>query len=59
MSEALKKKTFKDLYEDLCALSKNVVGETISGELVVSPRPGFEHANASSAIGSIFLHLIN
>ncbi len=54
MSEALKKKTFKDLYEDLCALPENVVGEIINEELVVSPRPGFEHANASSAIGSIF-----
>ncbi len=55
MSEALKKKKFKDLYEDLCALPKNVNGEIINEELVVSPRPAPKHANASSAIGSIIL----
>ncbi len=55
MSEALKKKKFKDLYEDLCALPKNVVGEIINGELIAQPRPALIHASASSTIGSIIL----
>ena len=51
MSEVKKKKTYDDLWEELCALPDNVVGEILDGELVVSPRPAPKHANASSALG--------
>ncbi len=39
-------------YEDLLALPDHVVGEIISGELIVSPRPAPRHAVASSVLGS-------
>ena len=51
MSEALKKKSFDELYKELCDLPSNVVGEIINEELVVMPRPAFIHARASSALG--------
>lgn len=38
-------------YEDLLALPENVVGEIVSGELHVSPRPAPAHALAASALG--------
>lgn len=50
MSEAKKKKTYEELWEELCDLPDNVVGEILDGELVVSPRPGPKHANASSGL---------
>ena len=51
MSEALKKKSFKELYKELEGLPENVVGEIINGELVATPRPAPKHARASSALG--------
>ena len=51
MSEAFKEKSFEELYEELCKLPDNVVGEIINGELIVSPRPSPKHANASSMLG--------
>ena len=53
MSEALKKKSFDELYKELCDLPFNVVGEIINEELVVMPRPAFIHANASSVLGGL------
>lgn len=53
MSEAFKEKSFGELYEELCKLPDNVVGEILNGELVVSPRPSPKHAMASSSIGGI------
>ena len=50
MSEAKKKKTYDDLWEELCALPDNVVGEILDGELVVTPRPSPLHANVSSTL---------
>ena len=53
MGKALKKiKSFDELYKELCDLPDNVVGEILKGELVVSPRPAFIHARASSSLGS-------
>jgi Uma2 family endonuclease len=37
-------------YADLLALADTVVGEIVSGELHVSPRPGLPHARATVAI---------
>lgn len=53
MSEALKKKSFEELYEELCALPENVIGEIINGELIVSPRPAPKHANSASGLTGI------
>src|SRR5437773_6442636 len=38
-------------YDDILALPKNVVGEIIDGELIVSPRPMPVHAHAETEIG--------
>ncbi|HZH74986.1 MAG TPA: Uma2 family endonuclease, partial [Archangium sp.] len=38
-------------YADLAALPSHLVGEIIEGELVASPRPAFDHAITSSALG--------
>lgn len=38
-------------YEDLLALPEHVVGEIVSGELIVSPRPAPRHAVAASVLG--------
>ena len=38
-------------YEDLKALSPNLVGELVAGELYASPRPSGGHALASSGLG--------
>ena len=51
MSEALKKKSFDELYKELCDLPSNVVGEIINEELVVMPKPAPKHARASSILG--------
>ena len=54
MGKAFKKiKSFDELYKELCDLPDNVVGEILKGELVVSPRPAFIHAMASSILGGI------
>jgi Uma2 family endonuclease len=37
-------------YEDLLTLARNVVGEIVDGELVVSPRPSPQHALATSSL---------
>lgn len=39
------------LYRKLANLPENLTGEIIDGELVVSPRPQGNHAQASSALG--------
>ena len=38
-------------YQDLLALPDSVLGQIIDGELVVSPRPGVEHARSASMLG--------
>jgi len=38
-------------YEDILALPEHVVGEILSGELIVNPRPAAPHAHASSVLG--------
>ncbi|WP_448383722.1 Uma2 family endonuclease [Desulfosoma sp.] len=48
MSEAAKKRA---IYEDLCALPENIVGEIIDGELIAAPRPSRIHAAAASRMG--------
>ena len=54
MGEAIKKKkSFDELYKELCDLPSNVVGEIINEELVVMPRPASKHARASSALGML------
>lgn len=44
-------KKFASLYEQFMKLPETVVGEILSGELHVSPRPSPKHARASSIIG--------
>jgi Uma2 family endonuclease len=44
-------KKFESLYEQFLKLPDSVVGEILSGELQVSPRPAPKHALASSIIG--------
>lgn len=39
-------------YADLEALPEEVVGELVAGELLVSPRPAFSHAGASTGLAS-------
>src|SRR5262245_8996967 len=39
-------------YDDIVKLPENVVGEILDGEVVVTPRPAFPHANAASVIGA-------
>jgi Uma2 family endonuclease len=39
-------------YDDLLALPENVVGEIISGEVSVSPRPGGPHGFAAHKLGA-------
>ncbi len=38
-------------YEDLYAIPENMIGEIISGRLVVTPRPSRRHILAASALG--------
>jgi hypothetical protein len=45
MSTALKLPTFEDLYQELRSLPEGQTGEILNGELVLSPRPAFYHAN--------------
>ena len=51
MSEAKNVKTYSSLWEELCDLPENVVGEIFNDELVVSPRPAPKHAVTSSSLG--------
>lgn len=44
-------KKFESLYEQFMKLPDTVVGEILSGELHVSPRPAPKHARAASSIG--------
>jgi len=39
------------VYEDLFDLPEHVVGETISGRLITTPRPAPRHARACSSPG--------
>ncbi len=39
------------LYDPLIALSENLVGEIIAGELHTQPRPAGSHAPVSSVLG--------
>ena len=50
MSKAKKLEDQKSLWEQLCVLSENVVGEIFNDDLIVSPRPGPKHAVASSSL---------
>ena len=45
MSSAPKLPTFDDLYRELRSLPEGQTGEILNGELVLSPRPAFYHAN--------------
>ena len=55
MSKAEKIKTYESLWEELCDLSENVVGEIFNDELIVSPRPSPKHAEAISSLsGELF-----
>ena len=49
--KAEKRKSYDELWQELCALPDHVVGEILDGELVVSPRPSPLHANVSSGLG--------
>ncbi len=42
-------------YADIVALPEHLVGEILSGELVVSPRPAPRHANVASSLGGILV----
>ncbi len=41
------------LYEQLCALPENLVGEIIHGTLIASPRPRMRHGKVSSRLGGL------
>ena len=47
MSKAKKLEVQKSLWEELCDLPENVVGEIFNDELVVSPRPAPKHATST------------
>ncbi len=51
MSEAKKAKKHDNLWENLCDLPENVIGEIFNNELIVSPRPSPRHASVSSSLG--------
>ncbi len=51
MSKAENLRVEKSLWEELCSLSDNVVGEIFNDELIVSPRPSLRHVAASSDLG--------
>ena len=42
----------KAVYEDLFDLPKNMTGEIINGELLVTPRPSRKHALAAIVLGT-------
>ena len=49
----VKEKSFEELYEELCQLPENMVGEILNGELVAMPRPSRKHVNSSSGLTGI------
>ena len=51
MSKAEKIKAYSSLWEELCDLPKNIVGEIFNDELIVSPRPAPKHTAAASSLG--------
>ena len=51
MSKAEKIKAYSSLWEELCDLPKNIVGEIFNDELIVSPRPAPKHIAAASSLG--------
>ena len=55
MSKAEKIKAYSNLWEELCDLPENVVGEIFNDELVASPRPAPKHAVTSSSLGGKLL----
>ena len=57
MSKAKKMEDQKSLWEELCALPENVVGEIFNDELIVSPRPSPKHAMASTDLLTKVNHL--
>ncbi len=50
MSKAERVKTYLSLWEELCDLPENVVGEIFNDELITSPRPAPRHAVTSSSL---------
>jgi Uma2 family endonuclease len=40
-------------YADIKALPDNQIGEIVDGELIVSPRPTYKHARATSVLGGV------
>ena len=52
MSKAKKLEDQKSLWEKLCDLPENMVGEIFNDELVASPRPAPRHAVASMNLGT-------
>ena len=55
MSKAKKLENQKNLWEQLCALPENVVGEIFNDGLIVSPRPGPKHSfAATNLIGVLY-----
>ncbi len=51
MSKAEKIKTYLNLWDELCDLPENVVGEIFNDELIVLPRPSPKHTAAASSLG--------
>ena len=49
----------KATYDDVLAAPENKVAEIIEGELVLSPRPGYRHANASTILGAELVSSFN
>lgn len=47
--------TERATYDDLYQIPENMTGEIIGGELLLTPRPSFEHAHAESVLGSELL----
>ena len=50
-AEKVKTKTYSSLWEELCDLPGNFVGEIFNDELIVSPRPAPRHIATSSILG--------
>ena len=59
MSTALKLPSFEDLYRRLRSLPEGQNGEILNGELVLSPRPAFPHANLILEIGGELIDMLN
>ena len=57
MSKAKKLEDQKSLWEKLCDLPENMVGEIFNDELVASPRPAPRHATSSGNLFTKVNHL--